>query len=84
MKFNLEALNKEFEQADAKHILSWCYKNFNQDKIKFSTFLMEPQETGNDTLDLLLFKIHRSAMWSVAFLIFYPVSIVFLYVALKL
>lgn len=53
-------------------------------KIKFSAFFLEPLETGNDTLDLLLFKTHRSAMWFVLFLIFYGVCVIFVYLGLRL
>ena len=60
------------------------HKAIRCNKIKFSTLFIEPLETGNDMLDLLLFKIHRSAMWFILLLCFYPVSVVFLYLALRL
>ncbi len=53
------------------------HKAIRCDEIKFSSFLQEPLETGNDMLDLLLFKIHRSAMWSVLLLFFYIISVLF-------
>ena len=52
-------------------------------KVKFSAFFTEPQETGNDHLDLLLFKIHRSVMWFILFLFLYVGSIVFFYIYFK-
>jgi hypothetical protein len=52
------------------------HKAIRCNKIKFSNLFIEPLETGNDMLDLLLFKIHRSAMWFLLLLIFYPVSVV--------
>ena len=54
------------------------------DKIKFSALFIEPLETGNDTLDLLLFKTHRSAMWFMGFLIFYPVYVIVVYLLLQI
>jgi hypothetical protein len=53
-------------------------------ELKFSSFLVEPTETGNNMLDLLLFKIHRSAMWFMVLLFFYGFSVISLYVALRL
>jgi hypothetical protein len=38
------------------------HKAIRCDEVKISVFFREPLETGNDMLDLLLFKIHRSAM----------------------
>jgi len=60
------------------------HKAIRCNKIKFSALFMEPLETGNDVLDLLLFKIHRSAMWFLLLLIFYPVSVVVVYLLLQL
>jgi len=60
------------------------HKAIRSDKMKFSTLFIEPLETGNDMLDLLLFKIHRSAMWFLLFLIFYPFSAVVVYLLLQL
>jgi len=54
------------------------------DKVKFSALLIEPLETGNDMLDLLLFKIHRSAKWFLGLLFFYGVSVTFFYLVLRL
>jgi len=54
------------------------------DKIKVASFIREPIETGNDTLDLLLFKIHRSAMWFILLLLFYPVAVITVYLLLQL
>jgi hypothetical protein len=47
-------------------------------KIKFSAFLTEPLETGDDVLDLLLFKAHSSAKWFVGFIFFYVICVAFL------
>ena len=47
------------------------------DKLTVSAFFREPTEIGDDKLDLLLFKIHRAAMWFVLHLIFYVSSIFF-------
>ncbi len=58
------------------------HKAIRCNKIKFSTLFIEPLETGNDMLDLLLFKIHRSAMWFLLLLIFYPVFVVVAYLLL--
>ena len=55
------------------------HKAISCENIKFSTFLKEPSETGNDVLDLLLFKIHRSAMWFINLLFFYGISVAFFY-----
>jgi hypothetical protein len=55
-------------------------KAIRGDKMKFSTFLKEPLETGNDMLDLLLFKIHSSAKWFLGLLFFYVISVAFFYV----
>ena len=60
------------------------HKAIRCNKIKFSTLFIEPLETGNDMLDLLLFKIHRSVLWFIGLLFFYPVSVIFLYLAIRL
>ena len=60
------------------------HKAIRCDKIKFSALILEPQETGNDVLDLLLFKIHRSAKWFIGLLLFYGVSVTFFYLVLRL
>lgn len=52
------------------------------DKIKLSAFVMEPLDTGNDMLDLLLFKIHRSVMWCILLLFLYIVSVLFFVVSI--
>ncbi len=54
-------------------------KAIRSDKIKFSVFLIEPLATGDDMLDLLLFKIHSSAKWFVGLLFFYAMSVAFFY-----
>jgi len=54
------------------------HKAIRCDKVKFSAFLKEPLESGNDMLDLLLFKIHRSAMWFVLWLLFYVTGVIFI------
>jgi hypothetical protein len=59
-------------------------KAIGYDKIKISSFIREPSETGNNTLDLLLFKTHRSVMWCISFLMFYPVSVIGVYLLLHL
>jgi hypothetical protein len=60
------------------------HKSIGSKKMNFSAFLKEPSETGNDVLDLLLFKIHRSAMWSINLLFFYGISVAFVYLVLRL
>jgi len=59
-------------------------KAIKGNKVKFSSFLVEPTETGDDMLDLLLFKIHRSALWFMGLLIFYPVAVFFLYISVTI
>jgi len=54
------------------------HKAIRCDKVKFSAFLKEPIESGNDMLDLLLFKIHRSALWFVLWLFFYVTGVIFI------
>jgi hypothetical protein len=54
------------------------HKAIRCDKIKFSALFIEPMETGNDTLDLLLFKIHRSAVWFVLLLLLYVIGVIFI------
>ncbi len=58
------------------------HKAIRCNKIKFSALFIEPMETGNDTLDLLLFKIHRSALWFIGLLFFYGICVIFVYLAL--
>ena len=60
------------------------HKAIRCNKTKLRVFFIEPLETGNDTLDLLLFKIHRSAMWFVLLLFFYGASVIFCYLAFRL
>lgn len=60
------------------------HKAIRCDEIKFSALFIEPLETGNDTLDLLLFKIHRSAKFFVGLFVFYWIGVVFFYVSLRL
>lgn len=60
------------------------HKSIKSDRINFSAFLKEPLETGDDVLDLLLFQIHRSALWFTGLFLFYPVSVIFVYLALLL
>ncbi len=72
----LKLINEEFEEE--------MYKAIKNNKIKFTAFFVEPIETGVDKLDLLLFKIHRSAMWCILLLIFYPVSVIFMSLLLRL
>jgi hypothetical protein len=62
----------EEHKEEINRALSCC-------NIKFSAFLEEPLETGNDTLDLLLFKIHRSAKWFLGLLLFYATGVAFFY-----
>ena len=54
------------------------HKAIRCNKIKFSALFIKPLETGNDMLDLLLFKIHRSAMWFVLLLLFYVTGVIFI------
>jgi hypothetical protein len=60
------------------------HKAIRCNKIKLPVFFIEPLETGNDMLDLLLFKIHRSVLWFIGLLFFYPVSVVVIYLLLQL
>lgn len=52
-------------------------------KINGMAFFKEPLETGNDALDLLLFKIHRSVLWFIGFLLFYLIAVIFIYLSLR-
>lgn len=45
-------------------------------RIRFSSFFVEPQESGDAMIDLLLFKLHRSVMHAVSLIIFYLLSVV--------
>ncbi len=54
-------------------------KAIRGEKMKFSAFLKEPLETGDDGLDLLLYKAHSSAKWFVGLLLFYAISVAFSY-----
>lgn len=76
LKRKLKLIYEEYKEE--------IHKAIRCNKIKFSTLFIEPLETGNDMLDLLLFKIHRSAMWFLLLLIFYPVSVVVAYLLLQL
>jgi hypothetical protein len=60
------------------------HKAIRCDKIKVSSFVREPSETGNVMLDVLLFKMHRSIMWCILLLFFYPVVVLFLLLAIKI
>jgi len=75
LKRKLKLIYEEYKEE--------IHKAIRCDKIKFSAFSKEPLETGNDMLDLLLFKIHRSAMWFVLLLFFYLFSVVSLYLLLQ-
>ena len=75
LKRKLELIYKEHKEE--------IHKAIRCDKIKVSSFVREPSETGNVVLDLLLFKMHRSVMWCISLLFFYPVSVLFLFLALK-
>jgi len=72
LKFILKEKNEKIHEA------------IRCDKPKFTAFLLEPLETGNDMLDLLLFKTHRAAIWFVRIFIFYVTSVLFLYFAMVL
>jgi hypothetical protein len=74
LKRRLKLIYGEYEEK--------IHTSIKCEKIKFSAFLTEPLETGNDMLDLLLFKIHRSAMWFILLLFFYVVSVAFSYLVL--
>lgn len=76
LKRKLKLIYGEYEEQ--------IHKAVRGEKIKFSTFLKEPLETGNDVLDLLLFKIHRSAQWFINLLFFYGISVAFVYLVLRL
>jgi hypothetical protein len=76
LKRKLKLIYEEHKEEIYKAIR--CYK------IKLSVFFVEPLETGNNTLDVLLFKIHRSVLWFVVLLLFYPVSVIVTYLLLQL
>ena len=71
LKRKLKLIYEEYEEE--------IHRAIRCNRIKFSALFVEPLETGNDMLDLLLFKMHRSAMWFVLWLFFYLISIVSLY-----
>ena len=54
-------------------------KAIRSDKLNYYVFFKEPRETGNNQLDLLLFKIHRTAIWFMLSIILYAVSVCFIY-----
>ena len=58
------------------------HKAIRSEEIKFAVFMIEPLETGDDMLDLLLFQIHRSAKWFISIFIFYWIGVAFLYFAM--
>ena len=76
LKRNLKFLYQEHREEIQKAI--------GYDKIKVSSLLREPSETGNIMLDLLLFKAHRSVMWCILLLFFYPCAIIVVYLLLHL
>jgi hypothetical protein len=45
------------------------------DKVTFWAFVRVPDLTGNDSLDLLLFKTHRSAKFTAGLLKLYPMAV---------
>lgn len=55
------------------------HKAIRCDKMRFSVFLIEPLDTGNDMLDLLLFKIYSSAKWFLSLFFFYWIGVAFFY-----
>jgi len=76
LKRKLKLIYEEYKEE--------IHKSVESDKMNFSAFLRKPSETENDMLDLLLFQTHRSALWFIGFLLFYPVSVIFLYLVLLL
>ena len=76
LKRKLKLIYEEYEEE--------IHKAIRRNKIKISVFFLEPLETGNDMLDLLLFKIHRSVLCFIGLLFFYPVSVIIVYLLLQL
>jgi hypothetical protein len=76
LKRRLKLIYGEYEEQ--------IHKAIRGETIKFSTFLKEPLETGNDVLDLLLFKIHRSTQWFITLIFFYVISVAFFYLVFLL
>jgi hypothetical protein len=70
-------LKRELKLIYEKH-KEEIHKAIGCDKIKISSFIKEPSETGDVILDLLLFKMHRSVMWCILLMVFYPVCVLFL------
>ena len=70
LKRKLKLIYEEYKEE--------IHKAIKCDEIKFSALFKEPLETGNDMLDLLLFKIHRSATWFVLSLLFYVICVIFI------
>jgi uncharacterized membrane protein len=87
----ISALNGIYYLLLKKRLILMCQKDSEEvhkaigcEKVKMISFIREPSETGNNTLDLLLFKTHRSVMWCISFLMFYPVSVIGVYLLLHL
>jgi hypothetical protein len=59
-------------------------KAIGSDRIKISSLIKEPFETGNIMLDLLLFKLHRSVKLCILWLFFYPIAVISVYFLLRL
>lgn len=76
-------LKRELKLIYEKH-KEEIHKAIGYDKIKISSFIKEPSETGDVMLDLLLFKMHRSIMWCILLICFYPVCVLFLFLAIKI
>lgn len=75
LKRKIELIYKKDEEQICKAIR--C------NKIKFPAFLSEPLEAGDSTLDLLLFKIHRSVVYFIGLLFFYGIAVIFAYLAFR-
>lgn len=76
LKRKLQFIYEEYKEE--------IHKAIRCNKIKFSALFKEPLETGNDMLDLLLFKTHRSALFFVTPLFVYVISVISLYLFLRL
>lgn len=68
LKRELKLVYEEYEEK--------IHEALRGNRIRFSAFFLEPQESGDGKIDLLLFKLHRSVMWAVLLIIFYLLSAV--------
>jgi len=68
-------LKRQLKLVYAEH-KEEIHEAIRANRLRFSAFLIEPQETGDDVIDVLLFKLHRSVMWSEVWMILYILSVV--------